>query len=118
MKIYFLDVSNIEKKPKLFLKIYKAWCRHYNYQVRELYPPQDLADTVLKEAQQGEEYAQFLRLPENEILTVCKREDITRAELARQLKIPATRLENCISRGRCSKPILALLKERFNYIGK
>lgn len=113
----FMSVNNIEKKPKLFLKIYEAWCKRYNYQVRELYPAQDLADAVFRDAQAGEEYAQFLKLPKNEIIIVCEKENITRAELARQLKIPASRLENCVSRGKCSKPIKRLLSKRFNYIG-
>lgn len=114
----FMNVNNIEKKPKLFLKIYEAWCKRYDYQVRELYPAQELADAVLKDARAGEEYAQFLKLPKNEIIIVCAKEGLTRAELARRLNIPASRLENCISRGKCSKPIKKLLSERFNYIGE
>ena len=112
----YINVNNIETKPKLFIQIYIAWCEHYSYQVRELYPVQDLANLVLEDAKRGEQYAQFLRLPENEIITVCKRENLKRTELAEKLGIRVTRLENCISRGKCSKPIKKLLCERFNYI--
>ena len=111
----YMSIDNIGKKPKLFLKIYEAWCKRY---VNEFYTAQELADAVLIDARAGEEYAQFLKLPKNEIIIVCEKENITRAELARQLKIPASRLENCISRGKCSKPIKKLLSERFNYIGE
>jgi len=113
----YKSVTDIENKPKLFLQIYKSWCIHHNFQVRELYTPQELADAVLADAKAGKDYAQFLRLPKNEILIVCEKENITRTELASKLGIKATRLENCISRGKCSKQIKALLKERFNYIG-
>lgn len=114
----YANVDGIEKKPKLFAKIYVAWCEYNGYQVREVYPMQDLAYLVLNDAKKGLEYAQFLKLPENEIITVCRHEKISKTTLAKMLNIPVSRLDNCVSRGKCSKPVKALLRERFNYIGE
>ena len=76
MEKQYIDVTNIEENPKLFLKIYKAsYCvnRKYkdNYQgydtVKRL-TPQQLANQALKDAKRGAAYAQFLVKPENAIM--------------------------------------------------
>lgn len=124
MEKQYIDVTNIEENPKLFLKIYKAsYCvnRKYkdNYQgydtVKRL-TPQQLANQALKDAKRGAVYAQFLVKPENTILLVCRKEGLTRRQLAELIGIRVSRLENCLSRDTVSKGIKALLQERFNYV--
>lgn len=124
MEKQYIDVTNIEENPKLFLKIYKAsYCvnRKYkdNYQgydtVKRL-TPQQLANQALKDAKKGAAYAQFLVKPENAILLVCRKEGLTRRQLAELIGVRVSRLENCLSRDAVSKGIKALLQERFNYV--
>lgn len=124
MERQYIDVTNIEENPKLFLKIYKAsYCvnRKYkdNYQgydtVKRL-TPQQLANQALKDAKRGAAYAQFLVKPENAILLVCRKEGLTRRQLAELIGVRVSRLENCLSRDTVSKGIKALLQERFNYV--
>lgn len=124
MEKQYIDVTNIEENPKLFLKIYKAsYCvnRKYkdNYQgydtVKRL-TPQQLANQALKDAKKGAAYAQFLVKPENAILLVCRQEGLTRRQLAELIGVRVSRLENCLSRDTVSKGIKALLQERFNYV--
>lgn len=124
MEKQYIDVTNIEENPKLFLKIYKAsYCvsRKYkdNYQgydtVKRL-TPQQLANQALKDAKRGAVYAQFLVKPENAILLVCRKEGLTRRQLAELIGVRVSRLENCLSRDTVSKGIKALLQERFNYV--
>lgn len=124
MEKQYIDVTNIEENPKLFLKIYKAsYCvnRKYkdNYQgydtVKRL-TPQQLANQALKDAKKGAAYAQFLVKPENAILLVCHKEGLTRRQLAELIGVRVSRLENCLSRDTVSKGIKALLQERFNYV--
>lgn len=124
MEKRYIDVTNIEENPKLFLKIYKAsYCvnREYqdNYQgydtVKRL-TPQQLANQALKDAKRGAAYAQFLVEPENAILLVCRKEGLTRRQLAELIGVRVSRLENCLSRDTVSKGIKALLQERFNYV--
>lgn len=124
MKKQYIDVTNIEENPKLFLKIYKAsYCvnRKYkdNYQgydtVKRL-TPQQLANQALKDAKRGAAYAQFLVKPENAILLVCRKGGLTRRQLAELIGVRVSRLENCLSRDTVSKGIKALLQERFNYV--
>ena len=124
MEKQYIDVTNIEENPKLFLKIYKAsYCvnRKYkdNYQgydtVKRL-TPQQLANQALKDAKKGAAYAQFLVKPENAILLVCRKEGLTRRQLAELIGVRVSRLENCLSRDNKKKGIKALLQERFNYV--
>lgn len=124
MEKQYIDITNIEENPKLFLKIYKAsYCvnRKYkdNYQgydtVKRL-TPQQLANQALKDAKRGAAYAQFLVKPENAILLVCRKEGLTRRQLAELIGVRVSRLENCLSRDTVSKSIKALLQERFNYV--
>lgn len=124
MEKQYIDVTNIEENPKLFLKIYKAsYCvnRKYkdNYQgydtVKRL-TPQQLANQALKDAKRGAAYAQFLVKPKNAILLVCHKEGLTRRQLAELIGVRVSRLENCLSRDTVSKGIKALLQERFNYV--
>lgn len=108
----FLNIENIENKPKLFLQIYKNWANRYDYQVRELYPPQELANLVLQDAKRGERYAQFLKMPENEILNILRNKNMSRKELANILGISVANINTCISRGKCSKSIKELIKNK------
>lgn len=111
----YYDVGNIEYNPELFLKIYKAALRHNI--VYGGYSPQALADRMLKAALDGEEWVkELLRKPENPIKIICKREGITRPQLARKIGVKPTLLENCISRDNCSKQLIAKLKEYYDYI--
>lgn len=122
MKKQYIDIKNIEKNPVLFLKIYKAYTSailNINPQTKLSefeYEPQDMANKVLKDAKRGYEYAQFLVKPENAILLVCRKENLTRRQLAELLGVRVSRLENCLSRDTVSKGIMTLLKERFNYL--
>ena len=124
MEKQYIDVTNIEENPKLFLKIYKAsYCvnRKYkdNYQGYDMVKrltPQQLANQALKDAKKGAAYAQFLVKPENAILLVCRKEGLTRRQLAELIGVRVSRLENCLSRDTVSKCIKALLQERFNYV--
>ena len=124
MEKQYIDVTNIEENPKLFLKIYKAsYCvnRKYkgNYQGYDMVKrltPQQLANQALKDAKKEAAYAQFLVKPENAILLVCRKEGLTRRQLAELIGVRVSRLENCLSRDTVSKGIKALLQERFNYV--
>lgn len=124
MEKQYIDVTNIEENPKLFLKIYKAsYCvnRKYNdnyqgYDMVKRLTPQQLANQALKDAKKGAAYAQFLVKPENAILLVCRKEGLTRRQLAELIGVRVSRLENCLSRDTVSKGIKALLQERFNYV--
>lgn len=109
----YIDVRDIESKSDLFLRIYKA---AYANKLYGFVKPQQLADEVLEDCKNGLGYAQFLIEPENPILTVCRMEKISRSGLAKLLGIRVSRLENCLSRKRCSKSVLKMLAERFNYI--
>lgn len=114
-EVEYVDVSNIEKNPKLFLKIFKAY-KANKLNTDGFATPQDLADEVLEDCKKGLNYAQFLIVPENPILKVCRIEGISRRQLAELINMRVTRLENCLSRKKVSKSVLAALKERFNYI--
>ena len=108
----YLDVSNIEKKPKLFLEIYKqSMCQRPHDP-----SPQQLADMVLSDCKNGEKYAQFLRKPKNPLLMVCEKEGLTRSELAERIGITVLLFENCLSRGKCSKGVLEKLRKVYKYV--
>lgn len=116
----YIDVSNIKEKPELFLKIYDRFQEHYkfhkNLKFVNILTPQQLAQFVLQDCQKGVDYAQFLVKPENPILIVCRKENLTRKQLAELIGVKVSRLENCLSRGNASKGVRKLLAERFNYI--
>lgn len=124
MEKQYIDVTNIEENPKLFLKIYKAsYCvnskykdNYQGYDTVKRLTPQQLANQALKDAKKGAAYAQFLVKPENAILLVCRKEGLTRRQLAELIGVRVSRLENCLSRDTVSKGIKALLQERFNYV--
>lgn len=116
----YIDVSNIEKKPELFLRIYQAYYQEIiivQGKNPDLKAPQALADCVLNCAKKGQAFAQFLVKPENPILIVCRKENLTRKQLAERIDVKVSRLENCLSRGKASKGIMKLLQQHFDYIG-
>ena len=79
--------------------------------------PQQLADYTLDEALNGSKWAKnVLKKPDNPIKIVCKREGITRPQLARKIGVKLTLLENYVSRGTCSAWLIATLREYYNYI--
>ena len=79
--------------------------------------PQQLADYTLNEALKGVEWARKVLLkPENPIKTVCKREGLTRPQLAKKIGVKLTLLENYISRDTYTPWLIAVLREYYNYI--
>lgn len=110
----YYDVKDIERKPELFLEIYKA---NDFVTLSESLSPQELADRTLNSAMQGFEWAKkVLAKPQNPIKIVCKREGITRPQLAKKIGVKLTLLENYISRETCSAWLIATLREYYNYI--
>ena len=110
----YYDIKNIEHNPDLFLEIYKA---NNFVTLSKGLSPQQLADYTLDEALNGSEWAKnVLKKPDNPIKIVCKREGITRPQLARKIGVKLTLLENCVSRGTCSAWLVATLREYYNYI--
>lgn len=110
--IEYIDVSNIEKNPKLFLEIYKqSMCQRPHDP-----SPQQLADMVLDDCKNGEEYAHFLRKPKNPLLMVCEKEGLTRSELAKKIGITILLFEKCLNRGKCSKNVLEKLRKVYKYV--
>ena len=105
------DVSNIETKPELLLKILKAYMP--NTLPRTL---QEIADEVLQDCKDGKEYAQILAKPKSPIIEVCDEHGITRSELAKSIGVTVQTIEQCLSRGKCSKNVLKRLKEVYKYV--
>lgn len=113
----YYDVKNIEHNPELFLKIYKANVLIETVSFAKGMSPQQLADYTLNAAMQGFEWAKnVLAKPQNPIKIVCKREGITRPQLAKKIGVKLTVLENHISRETCSAWLIATLREYYNYI--
>ena len=113
----YYDVSNIDEKPELFLDIYKANVLVNTKQFAKGLTTQELADYTLDEALNGSEWAKnVLKKPDNPIKIVCKREGITRPQLARKIGVKLTLLENYVSRGTCSAWLIATLREYYIYI--
>ena len=110
----YYNVENIEEKPELFLKIYKD---RLTAKEIEDYSPQKLAYYVLDKALSGCEWAKkCLAKPQNPIKIICKREGMTRPQLAKQIGVKLTLLENCISRETCSQQLIETLRKYYNYI--
>lgn len=105
--IDYIDVSDIINKPKLFMQICIASGK---------ISPQAIADSLLQDCKNGVKYAQFLVKPKNPIDTICEAEGITRSELAKNVGLKVAVIENALSRGKCSKNVLAALKEVYKYV--
>lgn len=103
----YIDVSNITSKPKLFMQICIASGKIL---------PQAIADSLLQDCKNGVKYAQFLVKPKNPIELICETEGITRSELAKSVGLKVATIENALSRGKCSKNVLAVLKEVYKYV--
>lgn len=103
----YIDVSNIINKPKLFMQICIASGKVL---------PQAIADSLLQDCKNGAKYAQFLVKPKNPIDTICETEGITRSELAKNVGIKVAVIENALSRGKCSKNVLDILKKVYKYV--
>ena len=105
--IEYIDVSDIQNKPKLFMQICIASGKIL---------PQAIADSMLQDCKNGVKYAQFLVKPKNPIDIICNKEGITRSELAKSLDLKVATIENALSRGKCSKNLLATLREVYKYV--
>jgi hypothetical protein len=103
----YIDVSNITSKPKLFMQICIASGKIL---------PQAIADGLLQDCKNGVKYAQFLVKPKNPIELICETEGITRSELAKSVGLKVATIENALSRGKCSKNVLSVLKEVYKYV--
>ena len=103
----YIDVSNIASKPKLFMQICIASGKIL---------PQAIADSLLQDCKNGVKYAQFLVKPKNPIDVICETESITRSELAKNVGLKVSVLENALSRGKCSKNVLDTLKKVYKYV--
>lgn len=103
----YIDVSNIASKPKLFMQICIASGKIL---------PQAIADSLLQDCKNGVKYAQFLVKPKNPIELICETEGITRSELAKNVGLKVATIENALSRGKCSKNVLAVLKGVYKYV--
>lgn len=114
----YYDITNIEhNNAPLFLEIYKANVLVNTKVFTKDMQPQQLADYTLNEALKGVEWARKVLLkPENPIKTVCKREGLTRPQLAKKIGVKLTLLENYISRDTCTPWLIAVLREYYNYI--
>jgi len=105
----YVDVSNIESKPELFLKIYKAF-------VGDFAPsPQQMADTALGTAKMGNLSTAFLIKPKNPIDMICEKEGISRSGLSKSTGISVASINNALSRGVCSRFMVAKLRKVYKY---
>jgi hypothetical protein len=105
--IDYIDVSNIESKPELFLQIYKS---------KSGITPQELADTVLRECKKGSKHAKFLIKEKPIILRACERYSISRKQLADKIGVKITSIETALSNGRVPKKIEEKIKEVFGNV--
>jgi len=106
----YVDVSNIESKPELFLKIYKAF-------VGDFAPsPQQMADTALGTAKMGNLSTAFLIKPKNPIDMICEKEGISRSGLSKSTGISVASINNALSRGVCSRFMIEKLRKFYKYI--
>lgn len=107
----YVDVSNIESKPDLLLKIIKAY-------MPSTLPVtlQEIADEVLKDCKSGKKYAQFLIKPKHPIELICEKEGISRAEISRNTGIGIPSIENSLSTGTCGKKMLEKLRKVYKYV--
>lgn len=113
----YKDVDNIEQNPALFLEIYKA-ISDLNLASFCFPKPQMLADMLYQAATEDKNpiAQRVLKKPTNIILTICEKKGLTRSQLAREIGVMPSAIENCLSRESITKTIYNRLMARYKDI--